>query len=259
MSMTPGGGLTVVLAVGAAVAWAGPPSATARMRVIMGGRWGGPRRWAAVVPSLLASSGGTSAPSVGSVLGWWRRRGKDDAELQRVAADLYVAAAAELRAGAGIPSALLRAADEVPPRLGGPVRRAGAVLLAGGEVDGVLAPRDDPVVARLLRPLAVCLAVTVETGAALATALEQTSAALRAAHRLRVAVRSELAGARATALLLAGLPVVGLGLGAAVGADPLRFLLTTLPGWVCLLLAATLDALGLWWTGALLRTAGDAT
>ncbi len=52
------------------------------------------------------------------------------------------------------------------------------------------------------------------------------------------------------------LPVVGLLLAAALGADPLSVLLHTSLGLVCLVTGVGLDALGVLWTSRLVRRAG---
>ena len=56
-------------------------------------------------------------------------------------------------------------------------------------------------------------------------------------------------------LLLATLPVFGLGLGQAMGARPLDMLLHSPLGWGLVTLAAVLDAVGVLWTSAIIRRA----
>jgi tight adherence protein B len=55
--------------------------------------------------------------------------------------------------------------------------------------------------------------------------------------------------------VLAVLPVLGLGLGGALGVDSLALLTGTAWGQVCLILALALVAAGLWWVDALARRA----
>lgn len=55
---------------------------------------------------------------------------------------------------------------------------------------------------------------------------------------------AQLAGPRATVRVLALLPLIGLGMGLLMGADPVGFLLGTPWGWACLVLAALLEAAG---------------
>ncbi|WP_371103461.1 type II secretion system F family protein, partial [Streptomyces sp. PU_AKi4] len=82
---------------------------------------------------------------------------------------------------------------------------------------------------------------------------------LRAERDQRADLRAQLAGARATAVLLAGLPVVGLALGAALGADPLHILLHTPSGLLCLAAGGVLEGLGLWWALRIMRGAEEGT
>lgn len=65
--------------------------------------------------------------------------------------------------------------------------------------------------------------------------------------------RAELATSRSTSRLLAALPVVGLGMGFLVDANPLNFLTGGLAGHLCLVGAATLACAGLIWTEHLAR------
>ena len=69
------------------------------------------------------------------------------------------------------------------------------------------------------------------------------------------AVAGALAGSRATARLLAGLPVLALAMGAGLGVSPVRFLLDTAAGRVCLVVGLGLEAAGLFWTDALATAA----
>jgi tight adherence protein B len=160
--------------------------------------------------------------------------------------------AVELSAGRPADSALIHAAAVLPDLA--PI--AGAAR-AGGDV-----PRALERAARVpgcdgLRLLAGCWRVGVDRGGMLAAVIEGLADALRDedAHREHIAL--QLAGPRATARLLAGLPLLGLAMAAALGAHPLRFLLATLPGVCCLGLGIGLDALGLWWTARLAATAEE--
>ena len=108
----------------------------------------------------------------------------------------------------------------------------------------------------VLRALGACWTVCAGSGAGLASAVERLEEGLRADAAQRRAVDAELAGPRATAGLLAVLPAGGLLLAAGLGADPLRVLLTTPVGLLCLTVGLALDGLGLWWTGRLVASAG---
>ena len=67
-------------------------------------------------------------------------------------------------------------------------------------------------------------------------------------ERFASSVAAGMAGARATAAILAGLPFLGVGLGHLIGAEPVRFLLSGgIGGWL-LLVGVTLACAGLWWS-----------
>ncbi|MDX3005656.1 hypothetical protein PWY87_28510 [Kribbella solani] len=99
-----------------------------------------------------------------------------------------------------------------------------------------------------LRALAAAWRVTEQSGAAFATLTERLANSLRSDEAIRRQTESSLAGAHATARLLAALPAFGIALGYALGADPLTFLTATPPGWLCLATGLTLTATGLHWT-----------
>ena len=50
---------------------------------------------------------------------------------------------------------------------------------------------------------------------------------------------------------MAVLPLVGIGLGYALGGDPLGFLLAQPAGWVCLNVGVALVCAGVWWIDAI--------
>lgn len=151
------------------------------------------------------------------------------------------AVAAELRAGAPPPLALARAADEAPAAVAGHLRVAAAAgrLGLGGE-------DEPPPGAERLRAVATLWAVAGDAGAGLADGLDRLAEALAAEQRQRADVAAQLAGPRASAAVLAGLPVFGLALAGSLGAQPLRFLATP-AGLACAGLAAALDVAGVWW------------
>lgn len=154
--------------------------------------------------------------------------------------------ASALAAGAPIAAALEAAASDWPP-LSGVVathRLGGSVPDALRELSGVTGAGD-------VRLIAAAWQVAHQGGAGLAPALTEVAALLRRRQATRRLVRSELASARATARLLAGLPVLTLLLGSGVGGDPVRFLLATTPGLLCLAAGLALGVAGLWWIEAI--------
>ncbi|WP_411151072.1 type II secretion system F family protein [Streptomyces sp. A30] len=133
-----------------------------------------------------------------------------------------------------------------------------AVLAAarfGGDVPAALAVAARQPGAEGLVGLAACWRVAVDHGAGLAAGLDRLEGALRAERDQRADLRAQLAGARSTAVMLAGLPVLGLALGTALGADPLHVLLHTGAGLGCLLVGGLLEALGMWWAMRIVRGA----
>ncbi len=101
--------------------------------------------------------------------------------------------------------------------------------------------------ARQLRTVAATWQVAHDTGAGLAAALAQAAETIRAEHGTARLVGAELASARATARMLAVLPVGVLLLGAGVGGDPVGFLTGTTAGLVCLAAGLALALGGLLW------------
>jgi tight adherence protein B len=145
-------------------------------------------------------------------------------------ADIALANAGAVLPGLAMVTEAARTSDDVPTALEHAARTPG--------FDG-------------LRLLAGCWRVGVDRGGMLATVIEGLADALRDERSHREEVALQLAGPRATARLLAVLPLLGLAMAAALGAHPLRFLFATAPGLLCLGLGTGLDALGLWWTSRL--------
>lgn len=155
------------------------------------------------------------------------RSGRDPlGALQAVAGDapLFAEAAAQHRVGGDLVTVLREAA-----------RRPGA----GG-----------------LAVLATGWQLAERTGAAMTSTLDDLAASLVAERELHRTVATELAATRLTGRLLGLLPVAGLGLGYAVGGDPLGYLTGSLPGLACLAMGGSLAAAGLVWSESLAERAG---
>ena len=95
------------------------------------------------------------------------------------------------------------------------------------------------------------------TGAPLTEVLGRVRADVAARRDTARQVRAAVAGPASSAVLLALLPLLGAGLGVAMGVDPLRVLLGTSAGRLLLCLAAMLDAAGVVWTQHLIQKAVD--
>jgi tight adherence protein B len=102
-----------------------------------------------------------------------------------------------------------------------------------------------------LRALAVCWQVAEYHGTGLATAVGHITASLRTDEEHRRRLAAELAGPRATARLVALLPLVGIAIGQALDADPLRLLVTTSWGRLALVAGISLEVVGAWWVSRL--------
>ncbi|MCX5381703.1 type II secretion system F family protein [Streptomyces sp. NBC_00083] len=162
------------------------------------------------------------------------------------------AVAGELRAGRQPGPALVTAARETGA-LGAGAAPVVAAATFGGDVPAALRSAASEPGAEGLAGIAACWQVAVDGGAGLASGLERLENALRAEREQQDALRSELAGPRTTVLLLALLPALGLVLGTAMGASPLRVLLHSPAGFGCLLVAAVLETAGVVWAARIVR------
>jgi len=103
--------------------------------------------------------------------------------------------------------------------------------------------------------LASAWATAHASGAGLAGVVERVTDELTAQLELRREIDSQLAAPRATARLLALLPLGGMALGVFLGVDPLRMLLGTTVGLCCLVVGSTLALAGVVWVDRLARSA----
>ena len=172
------------------------------------------------------------------------RRPARAAERRRAELEWVEALAAETRAGRDPASAVTAAGAVGEPSPA--IVRATAAAVGGGDVAAAL--RADPSASGLMRGVAACWEVAHGSGAGLSASLTALSDSARESERVRRDLRAGLAEPRATAAVLAGLPVVGLGLGAGLGADPFAWLLGTGAGLVVLLAGAVLEAVGVLWS-----------
>jgi len=180
----------------------------------------------------------------------WRRRAaarQADVRAARLA-EVCDLVAAELAAGATPDAALAEAAHAWPE-----LRPAADTCRLGGDVAGALRALAEAPGADGLRMLAAAWQVSHRLGAGLSTSTRRVAQAVRRDQATRRVVAGELASARATARLVAVLPVVALLMGSGAGGDPWSFLLRTPAGWVCLAGGLGLGFAGLWWIEGLAR------
>ncbi|MFD8568722.1 type II secretion system F family protein [Streptomyces sp. NPDC059639] len=163
--------------------------------------------------------------------------------------------AGEVRAGRQPGAGLAVAVRESDALSGAGSASVMAAARFGGDVPGALRAAAGEPGAEGLQGLAACWHVAVDRGAGLAAGLERLADALRAERDQRADLRAQLAGPWSTAVMLAGLPALGLLLGSALGARPLRVLLHTGAGVGCLVVGGALEAAGLWWALRIVRRA----
>ncbi|QZT62435.1 type II secretion system F family protein [Mycolicibacterium austroafricanum] len=155
----------------------------------------------------------------------------------------------ELRVGAHPVAAMNTAAQESDARIAGALGAVAARALLGADVAAGLRAQGR----RSLLPghwerLAVCWHLAQAQGLAVATLMLAAQRDITERERFRGRVEAGLAGARATAAILAGLPVLGVLLGHAIGAEPLSFLLSGgFGGWL-LVTGTVFVCCGLLWS-----------
>jgi tight adherence protein B len=240
----------VPLCVGAALAcWPAPPN---RLQVVVEQRTTVriPEVWRVVrwllpaaLAGLLAGMGGAIAAAV-LTLAWrqeWRAH-------HRAAADLATAAhtatalrtmVAELRSGAH-PVTAAEAAAEVVPEVAADLRALATAARLDTELHAPVLPE-----------LAAAWTLAKRHGLPMADVLDAARRDAEAALAFARRTRAKLAGPRASAAVLTGLPALGVLLGQAMGASPLTVLTDSTPGGLLLVTGSVLLWAGTAWCRAL--------
>ena len=221
---------------------------------------------AAGIGALLAGPGGGLAAAMVTGTVVVRRRAGRDCRTAATAAtglsDALGILVAELRAGAHPGDAITAAAEnqgDGSPNVGTDVVRALSAVAAaarlGGDVPAVLRSVGPAPLRAWLGRLADAWSLADRYGIPLADLLDAVRSDTE--HRVRFAaeVQARLAGPRATAAVLAGLPLLGLALGQAVGAAPLRVLCQTVVGQVLLVIGTAATCIGVLWSARLVSGA----
>jgi tight adherence protein B len=191
------------------------------------------------VAGLAAAVGGVAAAAAGPVAG--------------VVAAVYTGVAA----GAALLALRTRTATRELTRAVDAVGMLAADLRAGLPAPAAVEAARDAVdrAPEVSARVAAALTVADRTGAPVADVLDRLDADLRAIARQRAVTAAQAAGSRASAWLLAVLPVAGVALGPLVGADSARVLLHTPLGAGCACAAVVLQLGGLVWSFRLARGA----
>jgi tight adherence protein B len=131
------------------------------------------------------------------------------------------------------------------------VRRLVAELDAGRQTDDALRRSGGTT----SEALAHAIQVSTGSGAPLATVLRAVEADLVGEQQRRSALQVALASTRASAVVMAALPAVGLLLGSSMGTHPVEFLLKSSLGHALVLAAVLFESAGLLWTDAIAERA----
>ena len=195
-----------------------------------------------------AAAVGLGATAIVGLVTLWRRRDRRRTAAARATRVLETCEllASELAAGRPPGAALERAAAEWPE-----LAPAAEAWVLGSDVPGALRLLSRSDGAQDLRLLGAAWQVSHRTGQGLAHTVGAIAEDVRAAQATRRVVEAELASARATARLVAALPVPVLMLGGGAGANPWAFLLGSSVGLGCLGLGLAFVVAGLWWIEAI--------
>jgi tight adherence protein B len=174
------------------------------------------------------------------------RRSVDESRQLETAIDVLVG---ELRVGAHPAQAFAVAAQEAAEPVAGSCRAVAARARLGADVTaGLRNVADSSALPSHWDRLAVCWQLAADHGLAMSTLMRAAQRDIAERQRFSGQVRSAMAGARATAAILAGLPALSVLLGELVGAHPLAFLLGGHAGGWLLVVGTTLVCGGLLWS-----------
>jgi tight adherence protein B len=174
------------------------------------------------------------------------RRARDEGRMLENALDVLVG---ELRVGSHPVHAFCVAADETIGAVAVSLRAVAARARLGADVTtGLRAAARSSALPAYWDRLAVCWQLASDHGLAIATLLRAAQRDIAERQRFSARVASGMAGARATAAILAGLPVSGVLLGQVIGARPLNFLLSGHAGGWLLVVGSALACGGLLWS-----------
>jgi tight adherence protein B len=192
-----------------------------------------------------------SAMLAGSAASRYRRRRRDrrgmaESRELETAIDVLVG---ELRIGAHPAQAFAVAADETAGPVAESCRAVAARARLGADVTaGLRSVAETSALPAQWDRLAVCWQLASERGLAMSTLMRAAQRDISERQRFSGHVASAMAGARATAAILAALPMVSVLFGQLIGADPLTFLLGGGAGGWLLVIGVALVCCGLLWS-----------
>jgi tight adherence protein B len=221
-SRRPAGTAIVCVAAAAAVTMLAPPSATVAVAVVTATL--ALRRRASREAARRACESAALEGALGVLVGELRVGAHPVVAFESAASDVQGAVATSLRAVAA------RA------RLGADVAAGLRSVGAGSSMPGHR------------ERFSVCWHLAQTQGLAIVALVRAAQRDIVERERFASAVAASMEGARATAVILAGLPVLGVGLGQLIGAQPVRFLLSGGVGGWLLMIGVTLACAGLWWS-----------
>ncbi|MGB7166938.1 MAG: type II secretion system F family protein [Mycobacterium sp.] len=181
----------------------------------------------------------------------YRRRRRNDrgvAESRELdtAIDILVG---ELRVGAHPAQAFAVAADETAGPVSDSCRAVAARARLGADVSaGLRNVAEASALPAQWDRLAVCWQLAADHGLAMSTLMRAAQRDIAERQRFSAHVKSAMAGARATATILASLPVLSVLMGKLIGARPVAFLLGGHAGGWLMVVGLTLVCGGLLWS-----------
>jgi tight adherence protein B len=238
-----------------AALWPATPTSARRWRPLTLG----PLVLGGLAGLLVVGPGGALAGALVSLVASRRRRGRRAAGIATTTAEQLAESlhriTDELRAGSH-PSTALGGVRADGPHARDVLGPAAAARL-GDDVPAALrrTAAERPAVAAALERIASAWSLADRHGIPLAELLAGVQADTRWRVRFGNTVRAQLAGPRATAAVLTGLPVLGLVLGQLIGADPIAVLRGGVLGQALLVVGVGLAAAGSAWSEQILRSA----
>jgi tight adherence protein B len=199
--------------------------------------------WSGAPAGIVGFAGGAAAPSIAMRRRIAGRSARAAAQMPEILASL----SAPIRAGASLPQAFAAAAEEADPPLAEALARTTRDLDNGVPIDEAIAR----FASRCAIPEAVlvgrAMRVARQAGGELARVLDEVAETLRDRERLARELRAATAQARASAIVVAALPVVFLLLMSAGGGDQAHLLFGEPIGWLLLGIGGGLEAVGVFW------------